>query len=184
MAPILRYRGRRRFGPTAVRPPDSTVENVETGPRHHSGDDGETGPGQSGESAASGADSAGDPADDGAGQPADDIDGDQGAAGGPHPDNVVDPYDGSDPGKDPLRFSNWMKRSATGAVMTGIAVGLKEALQPQKKEVPFVIEARGEPDDPDKPIDLHFDPDSPADTVAIIRRPAAAPDAPTPPPSS
>ena len=68
-----------------------------------------------------------------------------------------------------------MKRSATGAVMTGIAVGLKEALQPQKKEVPFVIEARGEPDDPDKPIDLHFDPDSPADTVAIIRRPATEP---------
>ena len=64
-------------------------------------------------------------------------------------------------GKDPLRFSNWMKRSATGAVMTGIAVGLKEALQTQKKEVPFVIESREEPDDPDKPIDLHFDPDSP-----------------------
>ncbi len=77
-------------------------------------------------------------------------------------------------GKDPLRFSNWMKRSATGAVMTGIAVGLKEALQTQKKEVPFVIESRDEPDDPDKPIDLHFDPDSPQSTVAIIRRPPAA----------
>jgi len=83
-----------------------------------------------------------------------------------------------DAGKDPLRFSNWMKRSATGAVMTGIAVGLKEALQPKTKEVPFVIEARGEPDDPDKPIDLRFDPDSPEDTVAIIRRPGgeAGPD--------
>jgi hypothetical protein len=166
------------------------VENVETGPRHHPGDDGETGPGHSGESAASradraGADQVGDPVDDGAGHPGDGTDGDQGAApGGPYADNVVDPYEGSDPGKDPLRFSNWMKRSATGAVMTGIAVGLKEALQPQKKEVPFVIESRGEPDDPDKPIDLHFDPDSPADTVAIIRRPVAEPDAPTPPSSS
>jgi hypothetical protein len=87
-------------------------------------------------------------------------------------------------GKDPLRFSNWMKRSATGAVMTGIAVGLKEALQSKTKEVPFVIEARGEPDDPDKPIDLRFDPDSPADTVAIIRRPptGAGPDGPSPTP--
>lgn len=75
-------------------------------------------------------------------------------------------------GKDPLRFSNWMKRSATGAVMTGIAVGLREALQPQNREAPFVIEAKGEPDDPDRPIDLRFDPDSPADTVAFIRRPA------------
>ncbi len=91
--------------------------------------------------------------------------------------------DGADDGRDPLRFSNWMKRSATGAVMTGIAFGLKEALQPKQEEVPFVIEARGEPDDPDKPIDLRFDPDSPADTVAIIRRPAAgqAPGAPAPP---
>ena len=87
-----------------------------------------------------------------------------------------------DGGRDPLRFSNWMKRSATGAVMTGIAVGLKEALQPQRKEVPFVIESRDDPDDQDKPIDLHFDPDSPEATVAIIRRPVAgAPDEPPPP---
>ena len=86
-------------------------------------------------------------------------------------------------GKDPLRFSNWMKRSATGAVMTGIAVGLKEALQPQRKEVPFVIESRDDPDDPDKPIDLHFDPDSPEATVAIIRRPAAGAAPADPPPA-
>ncbi len=110
------------------------------------------------------------PSSDGPGAP--DADG----AGGP------DDGDGTVTGKDPLRFSNWMKRSATGAVMTGIAVGLKEALQSKTKEVPFVIEARGEPDDPDKPIDLRFDPDNPKDTVAIIRKPAggANPDAPPP----
>jgi hypothetical protein len=155
------------------------VDNVETGPGHPSGDDGETGPEHSGEPVATGADGVGaDTAGDrghGVAEPGGAADHGPGAApGGPATENVVDPYEGSDPGKDPLRFSNWMKRSATGAVMTGIAVGLKEALQPQKKEVPFVIEARGEPDDPDKPIDLHFDPDSPADTVAIIRRPPAA----------
>ena len=85
-------------------------------------------------------------------------------------------------GPDPLRFSNWMKRSATGAVMSGIAVGLKEALQP-KQPIPFVIEASGEPEDPDKPIDLKFDPDSPAATVAIIRRPPVVedPQSPAPP---
>jgi len=43
------------------------------------------------------------------------------------------------------------------------------------------MEAPGEPDDPDKPIDLRFDPDSPADTVAIIRRPPASPPYPDPP---
>jgi len=87
-------------------------------------------------------------------------------------------------GKDPLRFNNWMKRSATGAVMTGIAVGLQQALQAPRQEPAFVIEASGEPEDPDRPIDLHFDPDSPADTVAIIRHQGIGepPDGPTDPP--
>jgi hypothetical protein len=86
-------------------------------------------------------------------------------------------------GRDPLRFNNWMKRSATGAVMTGIAVGLQQALEVPRKQPAFVIVASDEPEDPDGPIDLRFDPDSPADTVAIIRRPSAEhdPDAPTPP---
>ena len=48
-----------------------------------------------------------------------------------------------------------MKRSATGAVMTGIAVGLQQALELPRQEPAFVIEASGEPDDPDRPIDLH-----------------------------
>jgi hypothetical protein len=86
--------------------------------------------------------------------------------------------------RDPLRFSNWMKRSATGAVMTGIAFGLKEALQPKRAEVAFVIEAPGEPEDPDKPIDLRFDPESPADTVAIIRRPGGEEPSSPPAPSA
>jgi hypothetical protein len=71
--------------------------------------------------------------------------------------------------RDPLRFNNWMKRSATGAVMTGIAIGLREALEPRRPEVAFVIEA-SDPDSPDGPIDLRFDPDSPQNTVAVIRR--------------
>ena len=75
-------------------------------------------------------------------------------------------------GKDPLRFNNWMKRSATGAVIAGIAIGLHQALEPEKPPVPFVIEAN-EPDDPDGLIDLQFDPDSPSGTVAIIRRSVA-----------
>ena len=97
-----------------------------------------------------------------------------GAVDGKHPaieSGVAD--DGSEV-RDPLRFNNWMKRSATGAVMTGIAVGLQQALQLPRQEPAFVIEASGEPHDPNHPIDLHFDPDNPAETVAIIRRPAPA----------
>jgi hypothetical protein len=82
--------------------------------------------------------------------------------------------------RDPLRFNNWMKRSATGAVMTGISLGLREALENKKNEPAFMIEASGQPEDPDNPISLHFDPDNPADTVAIIRR-KDGPD-PDPPP--
>ena len=85
--------------------------------------------------------------------------------------------------RDPLRFNSWMKRSATGALMTGIAVGLQQALELPRQEQAFVIEASGEPEDPNRPIDLRFDPESPADTVAIIRRPATPPaaDEPTDP---
>jgi hypothetical protein len=74
------------------------------------------------------------------------------------------------PGPDPLRFQRWMQRSATGAVLTGIALGLREALEPNRRQTAFVIEAPGEPEDPDAPIALRFDPDDPTKTVAVIRR--------------
>jgi hypothetical protein len=85
-------------------------------------------------------------------------------------------------GNDPLRFNNWMKRSASGAVMTGIALGLQHALETRMDKPAFVMEAPGEPDDPDAPIDLRFDPDNPANTVAIIRQPVSErpPDPPRP----
>lgn len=86
-------------------------------------------------------------------------------------------------GKDPLRFNNWLRHSATGAVITGISLGLQRALELPRKQPAFVIEASDEPYDPSRPIDLRFDPDSPADTVAIIRSPAAPhdPGSPTTP---
>jgi hypothetical protein len=67
-----------------------------------------------------------------------------------------------------------MKRSATGAVLTGISLGLREALELKKNEPAIMIEASGEPEDPDNPIRLHFDPDDPRATVAVIRMPSDA----------
>lgn len=81
--------------------------------------------------------------------------------------------DGSFEGRDPLRFSNWMKRSTTGAILTGITIGLQQALEVPRKQPAFVIEANDEPDDSERPIELRFDPDSPTKTVAIIRLPPA-----------
>jgi hypothetical protein len=83
-------------------------------------------------------------------------------------DELDDDEDGGGP-HDPMRFNHWMKRSATGAVLSGIALGLQQALE-QKREVPaFIMEAPGEPEDPDAPITLRFDPDDPTKTVAVIR---------------
>jgi hypothetical protein len=53
--------------------------------------------------------------------------------------------------------------------MTGIALGLQDALALPKKEPAFVMKATGEPDGDPGPIDLQFDPDDPSNTVAVIR---------------
>jgi hypothetical protein len=67
-------------------------------------------------------------------------------------------------------------------MMTGIAIGFQKALEPERKEPAFVINASGDPDGPKGPIDLRFDPDDPTKTVAIIRTPL--PEEPTDPPTS
>jgi hypothetical protein len=65
-------------------------------------------------------------------------------------------------------------------VLTGIAIGLQQALETPRQQPAFVIEASDVPD-PDGPIDLRFDPDDPSATVAIIRRPVdgSPPEPPT-----
>ena len=86
-------------------------------------------------------------------------DGAEGGAGG---DRAESP-EGS------LRFDRWRRRSAAGAMMTGIAFGLQEALERKRKEVPIVQQADGDPSGPKGPIELRFDPDHPEKTVAVIR---------------
>jgi hypothetical protein len=71
-----------------------------------------------------------------------------------------------------------MQHSAAGAVLTGITIGLREALEPTRREVAFVIEAPSEPEDPDAPIALRFDPDDPTKTVAVVRQPPETPSTP------
>ena len=71
-------------------------------------------------------------------------------------------------GTSPTRFEK-VRRSSAGVIMTGIALGLQDALELPKKEPAFVIQAAGEPDGDQGPIDLQFDPDDPSNTVAVIR---------------
>src|ERR1035437_6024637 len=68
----------------------------------------------------------------------------------------------------PTRFDR-VRRSTAGVMMTGIALGLQDALELPKKQPDFVIKASGQPDGPQGPIDLSFDPDDPSNTVAVIR---------------
>jgi hypothetical protein len=94
---------------------------------------------------------------------------DEQAVPGPGDDATTDSSDAPEGAADPLRFSSWMKRSTTGAVLTGIALGLQHALEKEREQPAFVMEAPGEPDEPEGPIALHFDPDDPGKTVAVIR---------------
>jgi hypothetical protein len=162
--------------PTGADAPGGTVETVKDEAAPEPANDEVAGESAGLEAAGSGA------------QPASASTGDPGSAPTGGSESIqATPGDDTEDGdvRDPLRFNNWMKRSTTGAVMTGIAVGLQQALQLPRQEPAFVIEASGEPHDPNNPIDLRFDPDNPADTVAIIRRPAAVdPPDESPPPGS
>lgn len=82
----------------------------------------------------------------------------------------------------PTRFEK-VRRSSAGVVMTGIALGLQDAFELPRKEPAFVIKAAGEPDGDPGPIDLQFDPDDPANTVAVIRPWLADGQKKDPPPS-
>jgi hypothetical protein len=68
----------------------------------------------------------------------------------------------------PPRLERWRRRSATGAILTGIGLGLKAALEPERDEPSIVMQASGEP-----PTDLSVEAELggivPADNVVKIR---------------
>ena len=67
-----------------------------------------------------------------------------------------------------FRFDKWRRTTATGVVMSAIALGLREALEPDK-EVPAIVQPAPEGDPPDAPFDLYLDPDHPELTLAVVR---------------
>jgi hypothetical protein len=60
--------------------------------------------------------------------------------------------------------------SANGSVMAAMMIGLRDALDSKpKQEIVVQRDDSGDPDNPDKPFHLEFDPDDPAQTRAVVR---------------
>jgi hypothetical protein len=98
---------------------------------------------------------------------------DPGAPPGDGDAEVADPAadGGPDSGGDVLgtRFERIRKHSVAGVMMSGIALGLQEALGPVKQETAVVFDVSGEPPGPPGPIEVQIDFEHPERTVAIIR---------------
>lgn len=56
----------------------------------------------------------------------------------------------------PGKVERWRKRSATGAIMTGFAFGLREVFEPERKEPSITLETSGVPPT-DLPVEAEFD---------------------------
>lgn len=66
------------------------------------------------------------------------------------------------------RFQAWRRRSATGALLTGIALGLNQVFEPERKEPNIVLETSGQPPR-QLPIEADLDQVLPRDTVIKVR---------------
>jgi hypothetical protein len=82
----------------------------------------------------------------------------------------------------PPKVESWRKRSATGAVLTGLALGFQEALQKEREEPAIVMQTSGDPPK-DLPVEADFEFRRPRHSVVNIRpwlvEPAAEPTAGT-----
>lgn len=66
------------------------------------------------------------------------------------------------------RFDAWRRRSATGALLTGIALGLNQVFEPERKEPTIVLETSGQPPR-ELPIEADLDQLLPRETVIKVR---------------
>lgn len=67
------------------------------------------------------------------------------------------------------RLSAWSRRSAIGAVLTGMALGLQEVFDPEEERT-IVIEIEDDDVLPDLPVQMILDPDSPHGSLCIVHR--------------
>lgn len=106
---------------------------------------------------------AGDP---GSADPLDDL-------GGEDEFYELPPVDGDDDDGDghtalPGRVEAWRRRSATGAILTGFALGLQEVFEPKRDEPGVVMETSGDPPT-DLPVEADFEYGRPRQSVVNVR---------------
>jgi hypothetical protein len=70
----------------------------------------------------------------------------------------------------PSRVVRWSRGSAAGAVLTGLALGLREVLDPRRDDEAIVIEVDADGEPHDLPVQLFLEPDDPAGSLCIVRR--------------
>jgi hypothetical protein len=68
----------------------------------------------------------------------------------------------------PPKLESWRRRSAAGAVLTGFALGLQEALDIKKEEPAIVMQASGDPPS-DLPVETDLGSGRPRHSVVQIR---------------
>jgi hypothetical protein len=68
----------------------------------------------------------------------------------------------------PTKMESWRKRSATGAILTGFALGLQEVFEPKRDEPAIVVQTSGDPPK-DLPVDADFEYQRPRQSVVSIR---------------
>ena len=68
----------------------------------------------------------------------------------------------------PAKMEAWRRRSATGAILTGFAFGLKEVFEPERDEPAIVQQVPGEPPG-DLPVEAQLDQTRPDESVVTIR---------------
>ena len=88
------------------------------------------------------------------------------------PEDAGPPNDEPDDGEVhtalPGRVEAWRRRSATGAVLTGFALGLQQVFETKKDEPAIIMETSGEPPK-DLPVEADFEYGRPRSSVVNIR---------------
>jgi len=68
----------------------------------------------------------------------------------------------------PSKVEAWRRRSATGAILTGFALGLQQVFEPKRDEPSVVMETSGEPPQ-DLPVEADFEYGRPKQSVVNVR---------------